>query len=148
MRKRLLTYLTMIAAVVALGAPNAIARPRPAADINDLQTFYFGYWGSTNGADEAGDAAFEVTDVSGSSFEGELELFTGFEELGAQGFAFYTVEGTVNAKGKVTMTFEAPGEKFSFKGALTDEGILITGKFTVKEGQTVVSKANLALIVE
>jgi hypothetical protein len=145
------SFLLAVAGTVLLGL--APADPLAAAGTAaDLQPSYAGYYNSTDGTDGFGGAGFTLGVTKGSTFGGLLEFFLLKKPLGALGEASVTVEGVVKSKGKVTME-GVIGEgskaiKFKCSGTLGDDGWLLNGAYSLKQGKQTIDKGILTLHAE
>jgi len=153
MRKFQAILAACCAATLLLGlAPHgpAASAVGAKANIGDLKPDYFGVWSSTNGENEGGNADFDVTGTKGTQFGGTLEMLTNLSRgAEAEGFLDTNVGGSVNTKGKLKMSSDlGEGFKFNYKGQLSDQGIIIQGGYTVKQGKKTIKQGAMTFIVD
>jgi hypothetical protein len=143
MNNRLLP-LSACLATALLGLAPLHAGPSASSTIADLKSDYEGRYHTTNGTNQGGTAALDVTKKSGQDFEGtySLSVNTMGGRPGAAGVDPFQVEGSVSPKGKLKMTGNPePGINFSLKGTLSDGGKLVTAAYQVKQGKNVLVRA-------
>jgi len=153
MRKVQALLAACCAATLLLGfAPNgpSASAVRAKANIGDLKSLYFGYWSSNNGDNEGGAASLNVGAVKGTQFTGEVEMVTTLARgVEGEGFVFADVSGSVTTKGKLKMGASlGEGVKFNYTGQLSDQGILIQGTYTAKQGKKVLKKGVITFIAQ
>jgi hypothetical protein len=143
-----------LAAPLLLGlvpsGPTAHARPGGSGTAGELGPLYFGFWSSTNGDNESGQALFDVTGTDGKDFTGTMQMSGPplGSSAGSLGLLDIDVAGSISPKRKLAMEGDVgEGVKFIYKGALTDQGVMINGTYTLKQGRQVLKKGQLVLVV-